>query len=55
MPAEIGTYKRQLCCGFTLDEAAAITEYLARLGISHLYSSPLLQAGKGFRRADLYC
>ena len=47
MPAELATYRLQMCCGFTLDDAAAIAEYLAQLGISHLYSSPLLQAGKG--------
>jgi (1->4)-alpha-D-glucan 1-alpha-D-glucosylmutase len=35
--------------GFTLDDAAAIAEYLAQLGISHLYSSPVLQAVKGSR------
>jgi (1->4)-alpha-D-glucan 1-alpha-D-glucosylmutase len=33
--------------GFTLDDTTAIAEYLAQLGISHLYSSPLLQAVKG--------
>ncbi len=43
----IATYRLQMCCGFTLDDAAAIAEYLAQLGISHLYSSPVLQAGKG--------
>jgi (1->4)-alpha-D-glucan 1-alpha-D-glucosylmutase len=37
----------QLHAGFGFDEAAAITGYLHALGISHLYSSPLLQAGKG--------
>ncbi|MCC2641526.1 MAG: malto-oligosyltrehalose synthase [Nitrospira sp.] len=47
MPSEISTYRLQFCCGFTLDEGAAITAYLAQLGISHVYSSPLLQAGKG--------
>ena len=47
MRAEIATYRLQMCCGFTLDDAAAIAEYLAELGISHLYSSPVLQAGKG--------
>ena len=47
MRAEIGTYRLQMCGGFTLDDATAIAEYLAELGISHLYSSPLLQAVKG--------
>jgi maltooligosyltrehalose synthase len=31
------TYRIQLHAGFTLDDAAAITDYLAELGISHLY------------------
>jgi (1->4)-alpha-D-glucan 1-alpha-D-glucosylmutase len=36
-----------MCGSFTLDNAADIVEYLAQLGISHLYSSPVLQAMKG--------
>jgi (1->4)-alpha-D-glucan 1-alpha-D-glucosylmutase len=44
---EIATYRLQMCSSFTLDDAAAIAEYLAQLGISHLYSSPVLQAMKG--------
>ena len=47
MPAELATYRLQMSCAFTLDDAASIAEYLAQLGISHVYSSPLLQAGKG--------
>ena len=47
MRANPATYRLQLCGDFTLDDAAAIVEYLADLGISHLYSSPVLQAGKG--------
>ena len=47
MRNEIATYRVQLSSGFTLDHAAAISEYLAQLGISHLYSSPVLQAVKG--------
>jgi len=47
MRTEIATYRLQLYGGFTLDDAAAIADYLAQLGISHLYSSPVLQAGKG--------
>jgi len=34
----------QLHAGFTFDHAAGIVGYLARLGISHLYCSPVLQA-----------
>jgi (1->4)-alpha-D-glucan 1-alpha-D-glucosylmutase len=37
----------QLHAGFTFDDAAAIVPYLARLGISHLYCSPILQAAAG--------
>jgi len=44
---EIATYRLQMWRDFTLDDAAAIAEYLAQLGISHLYSSPVLQAVKG--------
>ncbi|MGI8999778.1 MAG: malto-oligosyltrehalose synthase [Candidatus Limnocylindria bacterium] len=41
------TYRVQLHAGFTLDDAAAIVPYLAELGISHLYTSPVLQAVPG--------
>src|SRR6202167_2450441 len=41
------TYRVQLHAGFTFDDAAAITGYLAALGISHLYCSPILQAAAG--------
>src|ERR1700757_686201 len=41
------TYRLQLHAGFTFDDAANIAEYLARLGISHVYSSPYLQATPG--------
>ncbi len=37
----------QLHKGFGLAQAAALTDYLERLGISHLYSSPILQAALG--------
>jgi (1->4)-alpha-D-glucan 1-alpha-D-glucosylmutase len=47
MPVPRATYRVQLHAGFGFDEAAAIADYLDRLGISHLYSSPALQAGKG--------
>jgi len=46
MCAEVATYRVQLHARFTLDDAAAVLDYLAQLGISHLYSSPILQAGK---------
>src|ERR1700683_5589501 len=41
------TYRVQLYAGFTFDDAAAITGYLAELGVSHLYCSPVLQAAAG--------
>lgn len=41
------TYRVQLHAGFTLDDAAAIVPYLAALGVSHLYASPVLQAAPG--------
>ena len=41
------TYRVQLHAGFGFAEAAAIADYLAALGISHLYCSPYLQAAPG--------
>lgn len=41
------TYRVQLHAGFTFDDAAALAPYLSKLGISHLYCSPFLQAGPG--------
>jgi (1->4)-alpha-D-glucan 1-alpha-D-glucosylmutase len=41
------TYRVQLHKGFTFDDAAEIAEYLAELGISHMYCSPYLQAAPG--------
>ena len=41
------TYRVQLHAGFTLDHAAAIVPYLADLGVSHLYASPVFQARPG--------
>ena len=46
-PEVRATYRVQLHKGFTLDDAAAIVPYLAKLGISHLYCSPYLQARSG--------
>jgi (1->4)-alpha-D-glucan 1-alpha-D-glucosylmutase len=37
----------QLHAGFGFDAAAARIDYLAALGISHLYCSPYLQAVSG--------
>jgi (1->4)-alpha-D-glucan 1-alpha-D-glucosylmutase len=41
------TYRLQLHKDFTFDDAAAIADYLHSLGISHIYSSPYLQAAPG--------
>jgi (1->4)-alpha-D-glucan 1-alpha-D-glucosylmutase len=43
------TYRVQLHAGFGFEAAATIADYVAALGISHLYSSPYLQAGRGSR------
>jgi (1->4)-alpha-D-glucan 1-alpha-D-glucosylmutase len=37
----------QLHPGFTFDEAAALADYVAELGVTHLYCSPYLQAEAG--------
>ncbi len=41
------TYRLQLHKGFTFDHAADIASYLYDLGVSHVYSSPYLQAAPG--------
>ncbi|HEY2469002.1 MAG TPA: malto-oligosyltrehalose synthase [Terracidiphilus sp.] len=41
------TYRLQLHENFTFDDASNIAEYLMRLGISHVYCSPYLQAAPG--------
>lgn len=41
------TYRLQIHAGFDLDRAAAVSDYLAELGVSHVYTSPLLQAVPG--------
>jgi (1->4)-alpha-D-glucan 1-alpha-D-glucosylmutase len=43
----VATYRLQLHAGFDFDAAAAIADYLRQLGISHVYSSPYLQAAPG--------
>ena len=47
MPAPLSTYRVQMHAGFGFDKAASIADYLSELGVTHLYSSPYLQAGKG--------
>lgn len=41
------TYRLQFHAGFTFDHAVKIVPYLARLGVSHVYASPLQQARPG--------
>ncbi len=41
------TYRLQFRDGMTFDRAVEIVPYLARLGISHLYASPIFTAPKG--------
>ncbi len=42
-----GTYRLQLHAGFGFGHAELLVPYLARLGVSHLYLSPVLQAAPG--------
>lgn len=45
MPVDLrATYRLQLHPGFTLDDATATVAYLKALGVSHVYTSPFLQA-----------
>ncbi len=41
------TYRLQFREGMDFDRAASLAPYLARLGVSHLYASPLFQATEG--------
>lgn len=43
----VASYRLQLHAGFGFDEAAALLPYLKKLGISHLYLSPILKARTG--------
>ena len=47
MPSLTATYRLQLNAGFTLADARAHVEYLVRLGVSHIYCSPVLAARAG--------
>jgi (1->4)-alpha-D-glucan 1-alpha-D-glucosylmutase len=49
MRKPLATYRVQLHSGFGFDAAAGIADYLAMLGITHVYSSPYLQAMPGSR------
>lgn len=41
------TYRLQFHAGFTFDDAVTIVPYLLRLGISHVYASPIQKARPG--------
>ena len=41
------TYRLQFRDGMTFETAAALAPYLAKLGISHLYASPIFTAAPG--------
>jgi (1->4)-alpha-D-glucan 1-alpha-D-glucosylmutase len=41
------TYRLQLHKGFTFADAARVVPYLAKLGVSHLYASPIMTARAG--------
>jgi len=43
----LSTYRLQLTPDFGFDQAAGLARYLARLGVTHLYVSPYLQAAPG--------
>lgn len=46
-PVPTSTYRLQLHAGFTADDGAALVPYLARLGVGHIFCSPVLQAAPG--------
>ncbi|MEZ0170145.1 malto-oligosyltrehalose synthase [Microvirga sp. TS319] len=46
-PAPRATYRLQFHKDFTFDDAVEIVPYLAKLGISHVYSSPIQTASSG--------
>ncbi|MBV7411867.1 malto-oligosyltrehalose synthase [Dermabacteraceae bacterium TAE3-ERU27] len=45
----LSTYRLQLHADFTAHDAAALVPYLSRLGVSHIFCSPVLQAAPGSR------
>jgi len=47
VPELRATQRLQFHKGFTLDDAVPLVPYFARLGISHIYASPLLKARAG--------
>ncbi len=47
MNAPRATYRLQLHAGFGFNDAAAVAPYLAQLGVSHVYLSPIFKARPG--------
>ncbi len=47
MTAPLSTYRLQLQPSFGFDDAARLAPYLAALGVTHVYTSPILQAAPG--------
>lgn len=47
MTAPTSTYRLQFHREFTFDDAVGVVPYLARLGVGHLFCSPVLQAAPG--------
>lgn len=47
MSVPLATYRIQFRNGMTFDRAAALVPYLKRLGVSHLYASPIFTATTG--------
>ena len=45
--APVSTYRLQLRAGFGFAEAGELADYLADLGVTHVYLSPILQANPG--------
>ena len=52
MPVPSATYRLQFHKDFTLRQAKELVPYLRGLGISHLYSSPLLKACPGSKQGE---
>jgi (1->4)-alpha-D-glucan 1-alpha-D-glucosylmutase len=46
-PTPVSTYRLQLHAGFSFSDAAEVVPYLARLGVTHAYLSPILTATSG--------
>jgi (1->4)-alpha-D-glucan 1-alpha-D-glucosylmutase len=46
-PPPRATYRLQFHAGFTFDDAIAVVPYIKKLGVSHVYASPIQAAGAG--------